>query len=100
MTTVRIFQPSRSAMQSGKGKTTLWVMEFENRDPLTPDPLMGWVSSIDTTEQLHLTFQTLEKALQYAKSKGFEYKIYNPAQNKMIPKSYGTNFTCKRMRGL
>ena len=100
MTTVRIYQPCQSAMQSGKGKTNLWVMEFENDDPLMPDPLMGWVSSIDTKEELHLPFPTLEKAIQYAKSKGFEYQIYNSAQNETIPKSYGTNFTCKRMRGL
>ena len=100
MTTVRIYQPCQSTMQAGKGKIKHWVIEFENHDPLKPDPLMGWVSSIDMKEELHLSFPTLEKAIQYAKSKGFTYRIYTPAQNKIHPKSYGTNFTCKQMRGL
>lgn len=99
MTTVRIYQPCQSAMQAGKGKTKAWRVEFETRDPLKPDPLMGWVSSVDMKEELQLSFPSLEEAIQYAKTKGFQYKIYNPAQNSIRPKTYGTNFTCSRMRG-
>ena len=51
MTTVRIYQPCQSAMQAGKRKTKEWRVEFETRDPLSPDPLMGWVSSIDMKEE-------------------------------------------------
>lgn len=98
MTTVRIYQPCQSAMQAGKRKTKEWRVEFETRDPLRPDPLMGWVSSVDMKEELQLSFPSLEEALQYAKAKGFQYKIYNPAQNSLHPKTYGTNFTCARMR--
>jgi ETC complex I subunit conserved region len=99
MTTVRIYQPSKTAMQSGKGKTKDWVVEFETRDPLIAEPLIGWVQSFDTHQQLHLSFQSLDEALQYAKSKGFSYTIYNPSQVTITPKSYATNFTCSRVRG-
>lgn len=99
MTTVRIYQPCRSAMQSGKGKTKGWVLEFETRDPLKPDPIMGWTSSKDMRAELHLPFQSLEDALCYAKANGFSYTIYNSTHNSVSPQSYGTNFTCARVRG-
>jgi hypothetical protein len=99
MTTVRIYQPSKSAMQSGKGNTREWLVEFEKWDPLLPEPLNGWVSSKDTKQQLQLKFQTLEEALTFVNSKGLKYTVLNPALQEMFPKSYGFNFTCPRIRG-
>lgn len=97
---LRIYQPSKTAMQSGKSKTHVWRVEFETRDPLTADPLMGWVSSDDMTQELRLFFPTLEEALQFAQARGLEYTILNPPSVTMVPKSYETNFTCPRMRGI
>lgn len=99
MTTVRIYQPSKTAMQYGKEKTKDWAMKFETTDPLIAEPLMGWVQSFDTRQQLQLTFPTLDEALQYAKSNGFSYMICNPSQISRGPKSYATNFTNLRVRG-
>ena len=56
MTRVRIYQPSKSAMQSGWRKTKRWLVEFETEDPLTPEPLMGWVKSYDMTQELRFSF--------------------------------------------
>ena len=53
----RIYKPSRSAMQSGKGKSESWLLEFESDAPRTTDPLMGWTSSGDTRQQLKLSFE-------------------------------------------
>ena len=50
----RIYKPSRNAMQSGKGKSESWLLEFESDAPRTTDPLMGWTSSGDTRQQLKL----------------------------------------------
>ncbi len=100
MMTVRIYQPSKSAMQSGLRKTKRWVVEFETKDSLIIEPLMGWISSTDTRKQLHLFFPTLREAIQYAKVKNFDYMICNPREVTITPKSYGTNFTCPRMRGM
>lgn len=100
MTTVRIYQPSKTAMQSGNAKTEMWRVEFETHDPLTADPLMGWVSSRDMTQELRLLFPTLEEALQFAQARGLDSTILNPPPLTIVPKSYGTNFTCPRMRGI
>ena len=53
-------------MQSGRGKSYKWVLEFETRDP-TRNPLMGWESSNDTLSELNLEFSTKELAIEYAK---------------------------------
>ena len=100
MTSVWIYQPSKTAMQSGKGKTKGWRVEFETNDPLRPEPLMGWIASNDMSEQLHLPFLSLEEAIQFAKAKGLRYTICNPTQVSLIPKSYAANFTCPRIRGM
>lgn len=99
MTTIRIYQPSKTTMQSGKGKSNLWRVEFETQDPFERDPLMGWMSSRDTLKQLRLYFSSLEKAIDFAKEKGDSYTIYNPTEITSPPKSYETNFTCVHMRG-
>ena len=54
----RIYKPSRSAMQSGKGKSENWLLEFETEAPRTTDPLMGWTSSGDTRQQLKSLIRT------------------------------------------
>ena len=59
----RIYKPSRSAMQSGNGKSESWLLEFESDAPRTTDPLMGWTSSGDTRQQLKLSFETRELAI-------------------------------------
>ena len=100
MMTVRIYQPSKSAMQSGMRKTKHWLVEFETKDPLIVDPLMGWIASTDTRQQLQLSFSSLREAIQYAKVKGLDYMICNPSEVTILPKGYGTNFTCSRMRGM
>lgn len=99
MTTIRIYQPSKTAMQSGKKKSELWMVEFETRNSLGIDPLMGWVSSSNTCGQLHLSFLTLDEAIQFAKIKGLQYTICNPKRVSRPVKEYGTNFTCSRIRG-
>jgi len=99
MRTVRIYQPCKTAMQSGWGKTKHWLVEFETQDPYIAEPLIGWISSCDTSEQLRLPFPSLEAAIQFAKHKNLRYTICNPTPVSIVPKSYATNFTCSRIRG-
>jgi hypothetical protein len=99
MPSVRIYQPSKSAMQSGKANTQVWYMTAEPEDPLLPEPIMGWTSSADMSQEVRLAFSSLGKAIEFARLKGFSYTIYNPTKIECEPKSYGENFTCPRVRG-
>lgn len=90
---VRIYKPSRNAMQSGRAKYHHWVVEFEASQPRTVDPLMGWTSSADTRQQVKLTFETKEEAIAYCEREGLAYQVLpvNPVA-KVIKKSYSDNF--------
>jgi hypothetical protein len=90
--TARIYKPSRSAMQSGKGKSQDWMLEFEQATPRAADPLMGWTSSGDTSTQVRLKFATREEAESYAQRKGITYTVQTDAPVKQQKKSYSDNF--------
>ena len=78
-------------MQSGLGKTYLWVLEFETIDPTT-NPLMGWESSSDTYSEIKLEFSSQELAINYAKKKKIDYEVIESKKRKSIKKSYADNF--------
>ena len=69
----RIFSPAKTAMQSGKAKTGLWVLEFDPELPRKIDPLMGYTTSGDMKSQIRLTFETKEEAIAYAEKNGLAY---------------------------
>ena len=73
--TAKIYRPARNAMQSGKGKSDLWLLEYEPELRQTADPLMGWTSSADMKQQLRLTFETKEQAIDYAVRNGIAYWV-------------------------
>ena len=95
---VRIFKPAKTAMQSGRGKTKDWVVEFEPTDAGRPDPLMGWVGSADTRKQVRLSFETEEEAVAYAKKQGYSYTVEKPKSRRIKPKAYADNFAYDRRR--
>ena len=78
-------------MQSGRGKSLKWILEFETKDP-TKNPLMGWESSSDTLSELKLEFSSKTSAINYAKKKRIDYELIEPKERKVIKKSYAENF--------
>lgn len=88
----RLFQPPRTAMQQGRAKIKLWLLEIEPADALTPEPVMGWVSGADTTRQLALKFTTKEEALAYAEKNHIAVDIVEVGAPKVRKKSYADNF--------
>ena len=78
-------------MQSGKGKSKNWLLEFDTLDTGI-NPLMGWESSNDTMSEVKLEFQTKEQAINYAKKNKVDYYIVEPKKHKLIKKSYSDNF--------
>ena len=91
MKKAKIYIPTKTAMQSGKGKLKKWVLEFITKDP-SINHLMGWESSTDTLGQVILQFPSKEKAIEYAKSNDISYTVIEPKKTKFVIKSYADNF--------
>jgi len=89
----RIYQRARNAMQSGKARAGLWVLEFESARPQRPDPLTGWAGGSETQEQVRLTFPTQEAALAYAAREGIDaHLLPAPPEPKLKLQAYADNF--------
>jgi hypothetical protein len=92
MAAALLFQRSRNAMQSGKAHADQWLLQFESRKPIRPDPLTGWSGGSDTQSQVTLTFPTLEAAKSYAEREGISYHLVPAAEQKLRIQSYADNF--------
>ena len=94
----RIYQPARTAMQSGTAKAKGWVLEFAPETAREVDPLMGWTSSDDTQTQVRLSFDSREAAEAYAAEKQIGYDVTEPKPRKpnIRLRGYGENFATDR----
>ncbi|NTJ06973.1 ETC complex I subunit [Rhizobium lusitanum] len=94
----KIYRPAKTAMQSGKAKTNVWILEFDQEIPRKIDPIMGYTSSADTRQQLKLTFDTQELAEAYAQREGIEYRVIAPKDPTRQTVSYSDNFRYSRIQ--
>lgn len=94
----RIYQPAKTAMSSGQGKTKHWYLDYAADAPKSIDPLMGWTSSGDTQSQVRLRFETKEAALAYAKEQGIDAVVTEPKKRKanIRQRGYAENFAVDR----
>ena len=92
----RIYSPAKTAMQSGKGKTGLWILDFDPEQKRKIDPLMGYTTSGDMKSQIRLTFETKEEAIAYAEKRGIAYRVQEPKEPKRRNISYSDNFKYDR----
>ena len=92
MAVVRIYQPRKTAMQSGRARTRLWVAEFEPGEPQIPDSLMGWTGRGDTRNQLCMRFNSREEAVAFCEKQELDYQVIEPRTRKPRPRSYAENF--------
>lgn len=95
--TALIYRPAKNAMQSGRGNSKRWVLEFEPEEKKHHDSLMGWVGSGDMKQQLRLRFETKEHAIAYAEKKNIPYRIEEPEDRHIAPKNYADNFRWDRI---
>jgi hypothetical protein len=95
---MRIFRPTKSAMQSGRAGTEDWRIEPERATPRMPEPLMGWVAAGDTLSELcgRLRFHTRDEAASFARRKGWDYVVEEPAERRIRPRNYLDNFRIVR----
>ncbi len=92
----RIFQPSKTATQSGRASRE-WVLEFEPKYRREVEALMGWTATRDMDRELTLRFPTREAAEAFAKKRSITYTLDVPQERKIRPKSYADNFKWDRI---
>ncbi|XP_067084120.1 NADH dehydrogenase [ubiquinone] iron-sulfur protein 4, mitochondrial [Osmerus mordax] len=90
--TVRIFVPTRTAMQSGINSTRKWRLDFDTRERWE-NPLMGWGSTADPLSNMVLNFSSKEDAIAFAEKNGWSYDLTDKRTSKPRVKSYGANFS-------
>ena len=93
----RIYQPARTAMQSGQAKTE-WVLEFAPATERRIDSLMGWTGSGDMRSQVRISFPTKDAAIAYAEKNGLAYQVQQAKRRAHVikPGGYGGNFAFGR----
>lgn len=92
MTQARIYQPAKTAMQSGRAKMKRWKLSFTPTDKMPTDPLMGWTGMDDTLREIELFFPSKEAAVAYAKAHQLSYELVLPNVRQPILKAYADNF--------
>jgi hypothetical protein len=92
----RIFRPSKTAMQSGRGKSGRWVLVYDPEEPRSVEPLMGYTSAADMKQQIRLTFDSRDQAVAYAERLGISYEVDAGHDRKRRPISYSDNFRTNR----
>ncbi|GLB38353.1 putative ETC complex I subunit conserved region [Lyophyllum shimeji] len=91
---VRIYQPTRSTMQSGGAKSERWRIDFD----ILPfggrweNPLIGYASSADYMQGTKMSFRTKEDAIHFAEKQGWDYYVQTPPKVRIPPKNYSENF--------
>ena len=53
MKRAKIYKPTKSAMQSGRGNINKWLLKFDTTNT-SINPLTGWESSKDTMSEIKL----------------------------------------------
>lgn len=92
----RLYQPARSAMQSGQAKSGRYVLEFEAEAGASVDPLMGWVSGGIDSGQIRLQFANAAEAAAYCRAHGIDFELAESPKAARKPKSYADNFSATR----
>lgn len=89
----RIYQPTKTTMQSGKAGNKAWKLDFIPIDSRYIEPVMGWTANADMlASQLKLTFSSKEDAIAYAQRENISYEIEEPKTSPLKLQNYSSNF--------
>ncbi|MGD9965378.1 MAG: ETC complex I subunit [Hyphomonadaceae bacterium] len=92
----KIYRPAKNAMQSGRGASKKWRLEFILASAPRPDALMGWISGADPNGQVRMSFDTKEAAVEFARANGIPHQVVEPPEAKRQIKTYSDNFAFRR----
>lgn len=92
---VLIYQPEKSAMQSGISKSQKWFMKFTNYTTEHSQyifDIMNWVGSENNLKTISIPFESLETAINFATKNNLDYTISKSGTRIVRRKSYADNF--------
>ncbi len=95
-TKVIIYKGVKSPTQSGKYKTNFWYLKFDDFYSYEEDVMTGWKGNKLPISKTKLKFSSLDSAIEFAKSKNYEYDVLNKSTRKLKIKSYAENFKYNR----
>lgn len=89
-----IYQPAKTATQSGDWHSHHWQMDWDvlHKGHRWENPLMGWQSSGDMMQGTKLNFRNKNDAIRFAQKQGYEYFVQEPNERKNVPKAYANQF--------
>ena len=83
-------------MQSGIKNTKKWYLESMEISDRSINLSFDWSSSKNIEDQIKISFDNLQSAINFAEKNNFEYEVFIPNQSNQIIKSYSDNFKPKR----
>jgi len=91
---VRIYRPTKNAMQSGMQNTKKWKIEFDTRERWE-NPTMGWGSNADPLSNISvaMSFKTKDAAVAFVERQGWSCFVDEVPEKRLGPKVYGKNFS-------
>ena len=92
----KIYKKSKSAMQSGIKNTKKWYLESMDINERSLNLYFDWSSSKNIEDQIKISFNDLQSAINFAEKNNLDYEVFVPNQSKQILKSYSDNFKPKR----
>lgn len=79
--------------QYKNNKSGKWFIKFIEATPTQyVFDLMNWIGSKDAHKTIHLTFDTKEEAISFAKKKNFQYEVQENKTRILRAISYADNF--------
>ena len=92
----KIYKKSKSAMQSGIKNTKKWYLESMDINERSLNLSFDWSSSRNIEDQIKISFNDLQSAIDFAEKNNLIYEVFVPNQSNQILKSYSDNFKPKR----
>ena len=87
-----IFQPTKSAMQSGLSSSKKWCLSNIATHETFINSVFCWTGSSNPENDIKIFFDDLDSAIRFAKSKKIDFEVINTPRRKVIKKSYSSNF--------
>ncbi|WP_455474890.1 ETC complex I subunit [Bartonella sp. B30(2025)] len=94
----RIYNPAKTAMQSGRWGTVFWFLQYEPTQAKMLEPLMGYTATSDINNQVRIRFNSKEEAIAFARKNAIPYRVEKAHKPIRRIVSYSDNFRSDRLQ--